>query len=135
MTEPPETRIASYAPGEMAPVANEALPSREPGGPTERLATAAAGPPPRGTTFTDWPVPAAVRYRIARLSPAKTSLDAGATNGAGTFGVTTNVDSTPRWSVGQGSKPIPTSGPPASPTTTLAVGVAGPSASTQSMRS
>ena len=59
----------------------------------------------------------------------------GATSTGASPGLTANVETTPRWSVGYGAIPMSTSGPPRSPTISLASVRAGPATSTQSMRS
>ena len=57
--------------------------------------------------------------------PATTRSSVGAANDGGSTGVTSTVETTARWSVGQGRLTMSVYGPP-SPTTRLWIGVIGP---------
>jgi hypothetical protein len=69
-----------------------------------------------------------------RVSLLRLRLSTATRSGIGA-GVTSKVETTPRWSDGQGSTAMSVFGLPPSPTTLLAVAVAGPAESTQSIRS
>ena len=58
--------------------------------------------PPAGTIATRPPVPGGAWNRTPSESPTETRRLSTAANGAGTAGVTSNVETTPRWSVGHG---------------------------------
>ena len=91
-------------------------------------AMAAAGSPPAGTIATCSPAPPGEWNVTVRSRPTATSRRSTATSTGGTPGVTAKVETTARWSEGQGVTDTLTSGLPFSPTMRLAVAVAAPAA-------
>src|SRR2546427_13011296 len=94
--------------------------------PVGLTATALVTVPAAGTTATRSPRLPVAWKTTGRASPTKSLLLPTAAMTGDTPGVTSNVETTPRWSVGHGVNGISTSGPPASPTTRPAPAAAGP---------